>query len=185
MDGTRASRSVDRVDHDRQRTATRATGRPLPPATWSPADEVHFPVIPANTYGGVSRPAVKFLALINPLHVLDFGEGYKPADASGILNGDVPKAGTARYGTLVPQVDEDGNESRRESEMLLRSGSDRHLHRMESLQQQVIRRWFLHTDREFHSVCIHDAGTARNWGPAKVSRRTLSEQGRVRRYDRE
>jgi len=74
------------------------------------ADQVHFPVIPANKYGGVSRPAVKFLALNNPLHVLDFGEGYKSADASGILDGNLPKVGTARYGTLVPQVDEDGND---------------------------------------------------------------------------
>jgi hypothetical protein len=74
------------------------------------ADQVHFPAIPANKYGGVSRPAVKFLALNNPLHVLDFGKDYRAADASGIVNGDLPKVGTARYGTLVPQVDEDGND---------------------------------------------------------------------------
>jgi len=74
------------------------------------ADQVHFPFIPANSYGGVSRPAVKFLALNNPDHVLDFGKDYRPADTSGILNGELPKVGTARYGTLVPQVDEDGND---------------------------------------------------------------------------
>jgi hypothetical protein len=74
------------------------------------ADQVHFPSIPANTYGGVNRPAVKFLALNNPLHVLDFGKDYHPEDASGTLNGELPKVGTARYGTLVPQVDEDGND---------------------------------------------------------------------------
>ena len=74
------------------------------------ADQVHFPAIPANSYGGVSRPAVKFLALNNPLHVLDFGKGYKSTEASGILNGELPKVGTSRYGTLVPQVDEDGND---------------------------------------------------------------------------
>jgi len=74
------------------------------------ADQVHFPVIPANKYGAVTRPAVKFLALNNPLHVLDFGADYHSSDASGILNGELPKVGTARYGTLVPQVDEDGND---------------------------------------------------------------------------
>jgi Alpha/beta hydrolase domain len=74
------------------------------------ADQVHFPSIPANEYGGVNRPAVNFLALNNPLHVLDFGKEYKPADVSGILSGELPKVGTARYGTLVPQVDEDGND---------------------------------------------------------------------------
>ncbi len=74
------------------------------------ADQVHFPAIPANKYGGVNRPAVKFLALNNPDHVLDFGEDYHPADTSGILNGELPSVGTARYGTLVPQVDEDGND---------------------------------------------------------------------------
>lgn len=74
------------------------------------ADQVHFPVIPANKYGGVTRVPVKFLALNNPLHVLDFGKEYDSADVTGILNGDLPKVGTARYGTLVPQVDEDGND---------------------------------------------------------------------------
>jgi hypothetical protein len=74
------------------------------------ADQVHFPFIPANTYGGVNRPAVKFLSLNNPMHALDFGKDYRPADASGIVNGELPRVGTARYGTLVPQVDEDGND---------------------------------------------------------------------------
>ncbi|HTC65457.1 MAG TPA: alpha/beta hydrolase domain-containing protein [Candidatus Saccharimonadales bacterium] len=74
------------------------------------ADQVHFPAIPANTYGGVNRPAVKFLALSNPLHPLDFGKDYHSTDVSGILNGELPKVATARYGNLVPQVDEDGND---------------------------------------------------------------------------
>jgi hypothetical protein len=99
-------------------TAWITTGAEPPPGarptitegTLVSADQVHFPSIPANQYGGVSRPAVKFLALNNPLHALNFGPGYKTFDASGILNGDLPKAGTARYGVLVPQVDEDGND---------------------------------------------------------------------------
>jgi hypothetical protein len=99
-------------------TAWLTTGAEPPPSarptiaagTLVSADQVHFPRIPANQYGGVSRPPVKFLALNNPLHVLDFGAAYKPLEASGILDGDLPKVGSARYGVLVPQVDEDGND---------------------------------------------------------------------------
>jgi hypothetical protein len=74
------------------------------------ADQVHFPRIPANTYGGVARPAVKFAADSDPLHVQDYGSAYNPADASGIISGYPPKISTARYGNLVAQVDADGND---------------------------------------------------------------------------
>jgi hypothetical protein len=74
------------------------------------ADEVQFPRIPANAYGGVTRPAVKFVADNDPLHVQDYGPDYNAADTSGILSVDPPKLSTARYGTLVPQVDGDGND---------------------------------------------------------------------------
>jgi hypothetical protein len=74
------------------------------------ADQVRFPRIPANAYGGVARPAVKFVADNDPLHVQDFGKDYNAADTSGILSGDLPKISTARYGTLVAQVDSDGND---------------------------------------------------------------------------
>jgi hypothetical protein len=78
-------------------------------ATLVAPDEVHFPIVPANSYGGTDRPAVRFLALNNPLHVLDRGPGYRAADSSGIL-AEPPRVGTARYGNLVPQVDADGND---------------------------------------------------------------------------
>jgi hypothetical protein len=73
-------------------------------------DQVRFPRIPANAYGGVTRPAVKFVADNDPLHVQDYGRDYNAADTSGILSGDPPKLSTARYGTLVAQVDADGND---------------------------------------------------------------------------
>jgi hypothetical protein len=73
-------------------------------------DQVRFPRIPANAYGGVTRPAVKFVADNDPLHVQDYGKDYNAADASGVLSGDPPKLSTARYGTLVAQVDADGND---------------------------------------------------------------------------
>ena len=73
-------------------------------------DQVHFPRIPANGYGGVTRPAVKFVADNDPLHVQDYGNAYNAADASGIISGDPPKLSTGRYGNLVAQVDADGND---------------------------------------------------------------------------
>jgi hypothetical protein len=73
-------------------------------------DQVRFPRIPANSYGGVTRPAVKFTADNDPLHVQDYGKDYNPADTSGIIAPDAPKLSAARYGTLVAQVDADGND---------------------------------------------------------------------------
>lgn len=73
-------------------------------------DQVRFPRIPANAYGGVTRPAVKFVADNDPLHVQDYGKDYNAGDASGIISGEPPKLSTARYGTLVAQVDADGND---------------------------------------------------------------------------
>jgi hypothetical protein len=73
-------------------------------------DQVRFPAIPANAYGDVKRPATRFLAVHNPLHVLDFGPGYRPADTGGVITVEPPRVGTAAYGVLVPQVDADGND---------------------------------------------------------------------------
>jgi hypothetical protein len=73
-------------------------------------DAVRFPTIPANAYGGVQRPAVRFLGVHNPLPVFDRGPGYKAGQISGIASKEPPGIGTARYGVLVPQVDEDGND---------------------------------------------------------------------------
>jgi hypothetical protein len=73
-------------------------------------DQVRFPVIPANNYGGVARPAVRFLGLHSPLHVQEYGPEYNAADTSGIITIDPPKVSTARYNNLVAQVDADGND---------------------------------------------------------------------------
>lgn len=72
--------------------------------------QVRFPAIPANAYGGVSRPVVRALRVHNPLHVLDFGPAFRAADSSGVISIEPPRAGTASYGVLVPQVDGDGND---------------------------------------------------------------------------
>jgi hypothetical protein len=58
----------------------------------------------------VARPAVKFLGVHNPLHVLDYGPLYRPADTSGVVTIEPPRVSTVSYGVLVPQVDEDGND---------------------------------------------------------------------------
>ena len=73
-------------------------------------DQVRFPAIPANAYGNVRRPAVRFLGVHNPLHPIDFGPDYKAADTSGVITQEPPRVGTPTYGVLVPQVDEDGND---------------------------------------------------------------------------
>ena len=73
-------------------------------------DSVSFPVIPANAYGGVDRPAVRFLGVHNPLPVFDRGGGYKAGYISGVLETEPPGERTPRYGVLVPQVDADGND---------------------------------------------------------------------------
>ena len=61
-------------------------------------DQARFPPIPANNYDNVARPAVRFLALHNPLHVRDYGEDYRPEDATGIISANPPKDFPARYG---------------------------------------------------------------------------------------
>jgi len=72
--------------------------------------EVNFPSIPANNYEGISRPAVTFLALANPLRVRDWGPLFNNEDESGIITTEPPHAGTRQYTILVPQVDADGND---------------------------------------------------------------------------
>jgi hypothetical protein len=73
--------------------------------------QVNFPHIPANNYGGISRPAAKFLALANPLNVLNFGPLFNNEDESGIITVEPPEVvGTRGYTILVPQVDADGND---------------------------------------------------------------------------
>jgi Alpha/beta hydrolase domain len=73
-------------------------------------DQVRFPSIPANGYGGVKRPAVRFLSVHNPLHVLYFGPRFRARDTSGIITVEPPRVETATYGVLAPQVDADGND---------------------------------------------------------------------------
>ena len=74
------------------------------------ADQVHFPHIPQTNYGNVARPAVRITGVNDPLHVQDYGEDYRPEETSGIVSVNPPKVSAARYGNLVPQVDEDGND---------------------------------------------------------------------------
>lgn len=73
-------------------------------------DAVRFPAIPANSYGGTERPALRFTAVNNPLHVLERGPGYKAGETMGVATIEPPRVGTGTYGVLVPQVDADGND---------------------------------------------------------------------------
>lgn len=71
-------------------------------------NQVRIPAIPATNYGGVPRPALRYLANHNPLQVLDFGPQVRPGDSSGIITIEPPLQGTQSYGILVPQADADG-----------------------------------------------------------------------------
>jgi hypothetical protein len=72
---------------------------------------VDFPFIPANTYEGISRPAVTFLALANPLRVRNWGPLFESEDESGIITIEPPQVvGNRQYTILVPQVDANGND---------------------------------------------------------------------------
>ena len=73
-------------------------------------DQVRFPSIPANAYGGVERPAVRFRAVHNPLSAQDYGPGFDAGDSRGTLTIEPPRLGVARYNVLVAQVDVDGND---------------------------------------------------------------------------
>ena len=73
-------------------------------------DAVRFPPVPANDYGGVSRPATATARVYNTLHVLDFGPLFRPGEESGVITVEPPRVGTASYGVLAPQVDADGND---------------------------------------------------------------------------
>lgn len=87
--------------------------------TFVPPSQVLFPSIPANAYPNesaagpalpTSRPAVRWMHVATPLHVLDFGPGFDGLDESGIITVEPPSEGSVPYGVLVPQVDEDGND---------------------------------------------------------------------------
>jgi hypothetical protein len=78
--------------------------------TLVPPDQVRFPEIPANAYGGVERPATSPLRTYDTLHPLDFGPLYRPEDSSGILTREPPLVRSGSYGVLEIQVDADGND---------------------------------------------------------------------------
>ena len=79
-------------------------------ATLVAPDQVRFPPIPANSYGGAARPATSTARVFDPLHVLDFGPLFRAGESSGVITVEPPRVGTASYGVLVPQVDADGND---------------------------------------------------------------------------
>ena len=77
-------------------------------ATLVSPDQVRFPFIPTNAYGNVRRPEMRFSAVTNPLHALDYGPAYNAGDSSGVITQEPPRTSPAAYGVLVPQVDADG-----------------------------------------------------------------------------
>jgi len=79
-------------------------------ATMVAPDQVKFPSIPANSYGGVKRPATVTTRVYDTLHVLNFGPLFRPGEESGVITVEPPRVGSASYGVLAPLVDPDGND---------------------------------------------------------------------------
>ncbi len=73
-------------------------------------DQVRFPPIPANGYGGVQRPATVTTRVYDTLHVLDYGPLFRPGEEGGVITREPPRVSTTSYGVLEPQVDADGND---------------------------------------------------------------------------
>ena len=73
-------------------------------------DQVRFPNIPANSYGNVRRPAMRFIGQTNPLHPLDFGPQFLSGEQTGVITREPPIPSTKTYGVLVTQADADGND---------------------------------------------------------------------------
>lgn len=71
-------------------------------------NQVRVPAIPANAYGNVQRPALRYIPNHNPLQVFDFGPGYRAGDSSGVITIEPPRQGVQSYGILVMQADADG-----------------------------------------------------------------------------
>jgi hypothetical protein len=74
------------------------------------ADQVRFPDIPANNYGGVERPATSTARTYNTLHIMNYGPLYRAGESSGMITIEPPQVGNTSYGVLLPQVDADGND---------------------------------------------------------------------------
>ena len=66
-------------------------------ARWFRPIRCGFPSIPANSYGGVERPAVSPLRIYDTLHVLDFGPLYRAGNSSGIISS---RAAAGRFRSL-------------------------------------------------------------------------------------
>ena len=143
-------------------------------------DAVRFPTIPANAYGGVERPALRYIGAANPLHVLDYGPEYRPGDIGGVITVEPPRIGTAGYGVLVPQVDADGNDLGGVRSLDERV-PDRDLHGLEPVPRGLVRGRLLQPHRQLRPLRPHPVGTGRDGRPAALAGGALPRQGGLRR----
>ena len=119
--------------------------------TLVPPDQVRFPPIPANRYGGVERPATSTARVHDTLHVLDFGPLYRAQDSSGIITREPP---LVRLGKLWRA--RDAGRCRRQRYRRHRVGvlasADRHLYGLESRAQGSLRERHVQSARELHPL---------------------------------
>ena len=140
-------------------------------------DQVRFPRIPANAYGGVTRPAVKFVADNDPLARAGLRQGLQRRRCirhhlrRSTETVDRPLWHPGCAGRCRRQ------RSWRHPQRLCR-GSDRHLYRLELFQQGILRRRILHLERQLHPVRADETGTPCGRGSPSLDRRALSERKR-------
>ncbi len=95
----------------RNRTPPHSQAPMISDGTLVAPEAVDFPTIPANNYGGVSRPAFTYLAQFNPLTILDLGPFFIRGSMAGVITVHPPRQiPGADYKVLLPQVDEDGHD---------------------------------------------------------------------------
>ncbi|MBG0859582.1 MAG: hypothetical protein IQL11_08775 [Bacteroidales bacterium] len=83
-----------------------------PPASSYPAIASNTLVSPdKESIGWPDIPGIPYSGKVNELPLLDYGPGYNFREVSGVLQQEPPKTKSEQnYKTLVPRVDEDGNE---------------------------------------------------------------------------
>ena len=148
--------------------------------TLVPPDQVRFPAIPTNAYGGVERPATSPLRIYNPLHALDFGPLYR---AGEFERNHHPRAAARALGQL--RHSRNAGRLRRQrpcrNSVGFRPGPDRDLYGVESRSQGSLRRRLVQFAGELHPLRRDPRRASRPRRSAAFDRRALSLQGRLSR----
>ena len=146
-----------------------------PPAIWSRRTRCSSRRIPANNYGDVARPAVRFIGEQQSAACAGLRQRLRrrrrhPASSAG----DPPKLSAARYGNLVAQVDADGNDLGGIRNVFVEAPIGTYTG-WNLLPQGLLRGRILHAARQLHSVRPHQTGA-----PGRPAIRGLRSRNAIR-----